>query len=259
MTSGATPGGSWPPTAGCATAATSAGGAAAAIRSHQRQRGVGGAPVGVSSSTNPRNPKTEHTVTGYHRATASSAGVVVSPALKPYSMTPAARPLAHSDTASSRSRHPIGCRRRRVATTAPTIAALMHASVGAMAKSDRNRPPVPPQQPVDHDGPDEQPWDRDSPQRHAAAGLHGHPGGPRSVGVRRGAGRMATPCRRPSRGRNDSSAPLPSDVARSAVRPALAAAHRLQAPTCGLHPGRYHRRLAYVRASLTYLLQQMTA
>lgn len=70
-----------------------------------------------------------------------STGVVIDPVTAPYCITPAARPLRASDIARPSSSQPTGWPGRLVATTTPTVAALMHARVGATAKSVMNGVP----------------------------------------------------------------------------------------------------------------------
>jgi hypothetical protein len=65
------------------TATTLTTGAAAAALAHQRQRGEGSDPVGVSSSTKPRAARAMTTVAGRYRATERAAGSAPGRASRP--------------------------------------------------------------------------------------------------------------------------------------------------------------------------------
>jgi hypothetical protein len=87
-------------------ASTNTTAAAAATLAHQRQRAEGRVPVGVSSRTNP----------------AQERGTMLRPPPAPLRVS--ASPVASSS-------HPTGWRGRRLATTAPTVAAVTAATTEA--------------------------------------------------------------------------------------------------------------------------------
>jgi hypothetical protein len=100
------------------------------IPAHQRQRGDGRCPVGVSSSVKPLQAIATPTVAGTYRATRAAAGAAwATPLLVAARVTPAAA----SDSPRASRSQPTGCRGRRLATTAPTVAVLTAPSTGAKA------------------------------------------------------------------------------------------------------------------------------
>src|SRR4029450_8031309 len=118
---------------GCTTdATTTSTGAAAAALAHQRPRGDGRDPVGVSSSTNPAQAsqmtvKLKMANPTRYSAAGSDPGRTTSPYLV-YHSTRRLRAIASPIPSSSQ---PTGCRGRRLASTPPTAVELTVASMTA--------------------------------------------------------------------------------------------------------------------------------
>ena len=124
------------------TASRKTTGAAAATHAHQRQRGEGSDPVGVSSRTKPTQANAVTTVAGMYRATKLAAGSARGRTSSPQARYCAAAPVAIRDTAWASSSQPTGWRERRLASTAPTVTALTSPTTGRASHCLRSGRPA---------------------------------------------------------------------------------------------------------------------